>query len=32
MIAPNSHLGYLSSAPKEVTDEMMDLVKRFKGR
>lgn len=28
MIAPNSHLGRLSSAPKEVTDEMMDLLKR----
>jgi len=28
MIAPNSHLGHLSAAPKEVTDEMMDLVKR----
>ena len=28
MIAPNSHLGQLSAAPKEVTDEMMDLVKR----
>ncbi len=28
MIAPYSHLGQLLSAPKEVTDEMMDLVKR----
>jgi ATP adenylyltransferase len=28
MIAPNSHLGHLSAAPKEVTDEMMDLLKR----
>jgi len=28
MIAPNEHLGHLSAAPKEVTDEMMDLVKR----
>jgi ATP adenylyltransferase len=28
MIAPYSHLGHLSSAPKQVTDEMMDLVKR----
>lgn len=28
MIAPNTHLGELFSAPKEITDEMMDLVKR----
>ena len=28
MIAPYAHLGELSSAAKEVTDEMMDLVKR----
>jgi len=28
MIAPNTHLGELSAAGKEVTDEMMDLVKR----
>jgi ATP adenylyltransferase len=28
MIAPYSHLGQLVSAPKDVTDEMMDLVKR----
>jgi len=28
MIAPYAHIGDLSSAPKEVTDEMMDLVKR----
>ena len=28
MIAPYSHLGQLFSAPKDVTGEMMDLVKR----
>lgn len=28
MIAPYAHLGELSAASKEVTDEMMDLVKR----
>lgn len=28
MIAPYSHLGDLSSASKDVTDEMMDLAKR----
>ena len=28
MIAPNAHLGEFDSAPKEVTDEMMDLAKR----
>ena len=28
MITPYLNLGQLSSAPKEVTDEMMDLVKR----
>ena len=28
MIAPYAHVGDLSSAQKEVTDEMMDLVKR----
>ena len=28
MIAPNAHLGELGSAPKETTDEMMDLAKR----
>jgi len=28
MIAPYGHLGDLAAAPKEVTDEMMDLVKR----
>lgn len=28
MIAPYSHIGQLASAPKDVTDEMMDLVKR----
>ena len=28
MIAPYAHLGQLSAASKEVTDEMMDLVKR----
>jgi ATP adenylyltransferase len=28
MIAPYAHLGELDSAPKETTDEMMDLVKR----
>ena len=28
MVAPYQHLGELAAAPKEVTDEMMDLVKR----
>ena len=28
MIAPNAHLGEFDSAPKETTDEMMDLAKR----
>jgi ATP adenylyltransferase len=28
MIAPYAHLGELDSAPKETTDEMMDLAKR----
>jgi ATP adenylyltransferase len=28
MIAPYSHIGELAPAPKEVTDEMMDLLKR----
>ena len=28
MIAPYSHLGELDGAPKEATDEMMDLAKR----
>ena len=28
MIAPSAHLGELDSAPKAVTDEMMDLAKR----
>lgn len=28
MIAPNAHLGEFGSAPKETTDEMMDLAKR----
>jgi ATP adenylyltransferase len=28
MIAPYAHLGELDAAPKEATDEMMDLVKR----
>jgi ATP adenylyltransferase len=28
MIAPNAHLGELDAAPKEVTDEIMDLAKR----
>lgn len=28
MIAPYAHLGDLSSAAKEITDEMMDLLKR----
>ena len=28
MIAPNAHLGELDTAPKETTDEMMDLAKR----
>jgi len=28
MIAPYAHIGQLPSAPKETTDEMMDLVKR----
>ena len=28
MIAPNAHLAELDSAPKETTDEMMDLAKR----
>ena len=28
MIAPNAHLGEFDSAPKQVTDEMMDLAKR----
>ena len=28
MIAPNAHLGELDAAPKETTDEMMDLAKR----
>ena len=28
MIAPYTHLGELHSAPKETTDEMMDLAKR----
>lgn len=28
MIAPNAHLGEFESAPKETTDEMMDLAKR----
>ena len=28
MIAPNAHLGELDAAPKETTDEMMELVKR----
>jgi len=28
MIAPFAHVGELDSAPKEVTDEMMDLAKR----
>ena len=28
MIAPHAHLGELGSAPKETTDEMMDLAKR----
>lgn len=28
MIAPYAHLGELDAAPKETTDEMMDLVKR----
>jgi ATP adenylyltransferase len=28
MIAPRAHLGELDAAPKETTDEMMDLAKR----
>ena len=28
MIAPLAHIGEFDSAPKEVTDEMMDLAKR----
>ena len=28
MIAPYAHLGQFDSAPKETTDEMMDLAKR----
>jgi ATP adenylyltransferase len=28
MIAPNAHLGEFDAAPKETTDEMMDLAKR----
>lgn len=28
LIAPNEHLGEFDSAPKETTDEMMDLAKR----
>lgn len=28
MVAPYAHLGELDGAPKEATDEMMDLVKR----
>ena len=28
MVAPNDHLGELDSAPKKVTDELMDLAKR----
>jgi len=28
MIAPYAHVGELRAAPKELTDEMMDLVKR----
>jgi ATP adenylyltransferase len=28
LIVPFAHLGELESAPKEVTDEMMDLIKR----
>ena len=28
LIVPFAHLGELDSAPKEVTDEMMDLIKR----
>jgi len=28
LIVPYAHLGELDSAPKEVTDEMMDLIKR----
>lgn len=28
MIAPNAHLGELDTAPKETTDELMDLAKR----
>ncbi|MDX6445050.1 MAG: adenylyltransferase [Blastocatellia bacterium] len=28
LIAPNAHLGELDTAPKEVTDEIMDLAKR----
>jgi ATP adenylyltransferase len=28
MIAPNAHLGELDAAPKETTDEIMDLAKR----
>jgi ATP adenylyltransferase len=28
LIAPNLHLGELDAAPKEVTDEIMDLAKR----
>jgi ATP adenylyltransferase len=28
MVAPYAHLGELDAAPKETTDEMMDLVKR----
>jgi len=28
MVAPYAHLGELSAAPKDVTDDMMDLVKR----
>lgn len=28
MIAPSAHLGEFDSAPKETTDEMMDLAKR----
>lgn len=28
LVIPNEHLGELSSAPKETTDELMDLTKR----
>ena len=28
MVAPYAHIGELDSAPKDVTDEMMDMVKR----